>query len=202
MDAAIRASERSLRRSPYYAMRFGDRGRRFSHSDSLWLAALPDTSEAYLHRQIQWLAGVLANRGMPTLLLEAHLRLLCEALREAVPGRRADYALLAKAADNLRAARELRVSNDDVLRLAQGFARRCGLGDTHTTRATGRMFVAAVADEASGHIQAVTTIVEWFQGVAIFQQGSWMEAMHQTMADARTVATSTPVESVGPAASP
>lgn len=78
--ASVMAGLRCWRAYPYFEARYGDRGRRFSSSDSAWLATLVEESEIVVAGQVDWLGRVLASRGMPTQLLEVHLGLLHEEL--------------------------------------------------------------------------------------------------------------------------
>ena len=67
-------------RVPYYAERYGERGRRFTASDAAWLASLSGQTEAVVADQTLWLGRLLAVRGMPTMLLERQLEMLVEEL--------------------------------------------------------------------------------------------------------------------------
>lgn len=71
---ALRCAEAAWGRFPYLAMRYGDRGRRFTNSDSCWLVSLYDLEESLVIKNLQWLRTVLASRGLPTMILEDHLR--------------------------------------------------------------------------------------------------------------------------------
>src|SRR5207245_1203744 len=81
-----RAGAQSWERFPYYARRFGERGRTFTDRDSLWLAGLAARPEGDLPAQVEWLGGVLAARGMPRWLLECHLEVLYRELDRLAPG--------------------------------------------------------------------------------------------------------------------
>jgi hypothetical protein len=108
--AGLRAGHRSWLRFPYYRWRYGDRGRRFTWSDSAWLAALPALRKANAWHQIEWLARLLSSRGMPQLMTEDHLVLLHEEVCRAVPKRAAHYAVLAEGAAMLREGRRRHMS--------------------------------------------------------------------------------------------
>jgi hypothetical protein len=90
LELSIRVADDAMNDFPYLRFRFGERGGRFARSDGAWLATLCRESEASANRRVEWLGGVLSVRGIPTLCLEHHLRLLHEALRgqggPAVPG--------------------------------------------------------------------------------------------------------------------
>jgi hypothetical protein len=92
LAAARRATERSIERFPYYTARYGERAMRFGDSDGAWLALVAVENTSHVLDQTAWLASVLASRGMPTLLMDLHLRFLREELSRAVPGDADRYA--------------------------------------------------------------------------------------------------------------
>src|SRR3954469_7054192 len=73
LRAAVRAAQRSIDAMPYYGARYGERGSRFATTDSAWLVSLARLGEDRAVNQVEWLARVLAARGMPSWLLETHL---------------------------------------------------------------------------------------------------------------------------------
>lgn len=85
LRAAVRAGHRSWVAAPYYAIRYGTRGLRFTTSDSAWLAGLVGAGQQVVDQQVGWLSRVLAARGMPTWLLQSHLEVLVEEVRAAAP---------------------------------------------------------------------------------------------------------------------
>jgi len=113
IEAAVRAGEKCLRQIPYFEARYGERGRRFTSSDSAWLVTLSDLDDEQAIEQVLWLGRVLAARGMPRLTLQIHLELLFEELANAVPARRERYETLQRAARALHEARCWQI--DDAL---------------------------------------------------------------------------------------
>jgi hypothetical protein len=53
--------------------RYGERGWRFSLSDSGWLQTLRELSPDAARAQLLWLSNLLAARGMPRYLMARHL---------------------------------------------------------------------------------------------------------------------------------
>jgi len=147
LAAGQRAAARSYEEFPYYAARFRERGMRFGISDSGWLLTLCDLSRTRALEQIDWLASVLAARGMPRLLLERHL----EILREELPTPRC--AMLTTAARHLRAKRLRYIDEETARNLAATFA--------EPLPNLGALLVAAVSDEADGVAHAVESILRW-----------------------------------------
>ena len=162
IEAAMLAGMDSWAQTPYYGYRYDDRGRRFTRSDSAYLAALSHYPDAIVERQISWLAGILANRGMPTVLLESHLRTLTQRLTEAVPERRDTYRRLEDQADRLRAMRLRTLPRAHWSSLQDAFCREQERDRKDPLyRGTAKMVIGAVVDVAHGHRHARRSLVDW-----------------------------------------
>ncbi|WP_437736361.1 hypothetical protein [Sorangium sp. So ce1335] len=185
--AALRAGELSLELSPYYGFRYGERGRRFTSSDSAFLVTLATHPLPVVERQIRWLAGLLSNRGMPSVLLEQHLRVLHRVLCRAIPRRAASYARLLEAAALLLEARRAHLADDDVRALCRWFVREAGLPPTRLALGTGWLLAGAVADERSGIRCAVSSVASWFTDPELFPP-RFAAAVESTLAQARAAA--------------
>ena len=168
VEAALRAGRLSLRMTPYYGFRYGERGVRFTRSDSAFLATLPEHPEATIKRQVEWLAGVLSNRGMPSLLLEQHLRVLARTLTRAVPEKRDFYRALFVASEGLRARRTALLPEGVGRPIGETFPEAAGLPYTRLARGTGHLLVAAVADERAGMPNAVPSVEAFFLDATVF----------------------------------
>jgi hypothetical protein len=184
IEAAMRAGIISQRCTPYYGLRYGERGMRFTRSDSAWLVTVAGYSDATAQRQIGWLAGVLANRGMPSLLLEQHLGVLARQLTRAVPERRDAFRTLTRAAAWLGAQRRGAIPDETATRLASAFVSAAQLPDTRLSRSTGGLIVAAVADERLGQTNAVASLESFFCDRALFP-ARFVEAVRTTVRRAR-----------------
>lgn len=202
LAAALRAGERSWARFPYYAARYGERGRRFTGSDSAWLAALVGHDVAVVEQRVLWLGVVLAARGMPQWLLELHLEVLHDALCAEMPTRRDSYATLLAGARALRAQRERYLVSELLVAHTNAFAARVGSELNSCLPETGGLIAAAVADEAAGIALAVTSLVPWLTDPARFQ-ARWIAAVEETLTEARLhVQTSTRTAVKGPSGQP
>jgi len=184
LDAAIRAGEESLRRAPYYLARFGERGQRFTRSDSAWLATLADTDQGHVDQQVEWLGSVLSARGMPRLLLEQHLEVLADTLAAAVPERAVAYEKLRRAGARLRARRVAALADEDLAALAGRFDALTGEEWARPLPGIGALLVAAVIDEARGTERAVSSLVDWVGDRNLFS-ARWVAAVEETVRAAR-----------------
>lgn len=159
--AASRAVRRSWARFPYYARRYGERGRRFSASDSGWLITLCDLDQRAADHQARWLGELLSARGMPQWLLECHLRMLEEELVAARPHGAAHYARLGQAAAAMREERARWMPDERLAELSASFDRRVGEPLNRQHREMGAILATAVADERNGIRTAVTSVTSW-----------------------------------------
>jgi hypothetical protein len=186
LGAALRAGERTRQRFPYYERRYGDRGRRFTHSDSAWIVTLthlPHRAEA----QLRWLGALLAARGMPRWLLEEHLETLHAELLSSVPEERAAYDCLHQVTAVFRAERLSHLDEATSSELAQGFDRRVGPTVVAALPEAGRLIVAAAAEERVGLDRVVDSLMEWLADPTRFP-AEWVAAATETLASARDAA--------------
>ncbi|MBL0264044.1 MAG: hypothetical protein IPQ05_09235 [Leptospiraceae bacterium] len=85
IEAAFRAGITTWEEFPYYAWRYGLRGKQYTRSDSVWLVTLCELEEEVVIEQVHWLGRVLASRGMPQWLLAVHLKNLVYELGKVHP---------------------------------------------------------------------------------------------------------------------
>jgi hypothetical protein len=119
--AAEAATRLSWKEFPYYAKRYGERGWRFSLSDSGWLRTLSELSLDAAKSQVLWLANLLAARGMSRFLMERHLQHLHAQLLVTVPERSENYRFLLDLSAYLKGLRVVHVSEDRFTLLASEF---------------------------------------------------------------------------------
>ncbi len=183
VEAARRAAEVSLRVFPYYRERFGDRARMFGASDGAWLITLCRGEREYVRRQVLWLAGVLAARGVPGWLLERHLDFLHGELLGLTEAPQRCRPLL-DAAHMLRDDRRRSLPDAAFTRIAADFEARADAEWMRRLPGMGSILVAAVADEAAGIGRAVHSMLSWAANPALFPH-AWIAAVRSTIADAR-----------------
>lgn len=163
---------------PYFAWRYGERGRAFGRSDAGFLVTLLSLDEPMAKAQVNWLAGVLAPRGMPSLLLETQLESLGRTLRR-LQGTGGDR-LLALAA-GLRGRRTMAISESTIATCeALSFAAASGI---RRRRGIGRLIAAAVADRSTGLGEFDDALVRWL-ATADPQDSAWLDGCRAAHAHA------------------
>ncbi|MEZ4453266.1 MAG: hypothetical protein R3B09_27635 [Nannocystaceae bacterium] len=174
---ALIAGIRCWRDFPYLEARYGRRGRRFTSSDSAWLATLAEASpKATLHK-IRWLGRLLSLRGLPSRILEAHLVCLIEELEGYGGVDRPSLRALVMAAESLRRGRARCFHDADVARLEASFATTIDPQSpgSWAFEAPG-LIVAAIADECNGIVGALAGLTRWLGDPKLFGE-VWSEAV-------------------------
>lgn len=181
--AAEAATRQSWREFPYYPRRYGERGWRFSLSDSGWISTLSDSTDSEALTQLRWLAQLLAARGMPQYLLERHLFHLHAALTEVMPGDVMRYARLHRCADALRAQRVGKIPEEQFVALARDFEFRARNSESRIPN-MGVVLVSAVVDDALGLGDVARNVGDWATDESRFD-ASWRTAVRDTVSAAR-----------------
>lgn len=185
--AAEAATRLSWREFPYYAKRYGERGWRFSLSDSGWLQTLCELSPDAARSQMLWLANLLAARGMPRYLMERHLEHLHAELLARMPDRAGRYDFLRLLSAQLREIRNASLPSAAFASLASDFdARTRDCRDA--VKNMGVVIVAAVADDAGGIGNVLGKVSEWAGDPARFDL-EWIQAVQAIIAQARAALT-------------
>lgn len=161
LEAALRAARRCWDEFPYFAIRYGSRGRRFADSDAAWLASLSDLSARVIADQVLWFGRVLSCRGMPTLLLERQLELLADEL--AGKGKAGAEEVLFQAAADLRKAREQWMPPDCWARTRKRLAELPVLSRAADLPDLPSIFSAALADQRAGIPECLHSLMNWLR---------------------------------------
>jgi heme oxygenase len=187
IQAALKASNRGWSEFPYYEQRYGDRGKRFSDSDTCWLATLTRLDPESIQKQIEWLGRVLSTRGMPMIMLEFTLKFLHAELVKEVPAKKITYEKLSKASETLRKRRINIMSEKEFEALSREFDQAVGaeLAEKYTN--TGKLLVSSVIDEKIGINGAVAAIQGWLTDSDRFPE-NWIEAINSTIEKANHIA--------------
>ena len=185
LAAGSAAVERTYQVFPYYQLRYGERGRAFSASDSGWLMTIADLDDAAALSEIQWLNKVLAARGMPSLLMEVHLRHLAQELDALVADGQQQWADRAerfrRIADALQGARRLVMPAEEADALVSAFVAAAPAPEAARLPHTGELLAAALADERDGVRQAVPSVLSWLADAERFPR-AWLAAVHALVA--------------------
>lgn len=187
VQAALQASSRAWAAFPYYEARYGERGRRFSDSDTCWLVTLTRLDQDSMQGQIDWIGRVLATRGMPRLMLECGLRCLHEELSRTVPDHEEMYKKLLKSAGLIAKEREAVIPAETRQSLSEEFDAAVGSEWAARYPGTGKLIAAAVVDEKCGIQGAVAALLDWLTDGDRFP-GSWVEAVYKILEKARQIA--------------
>jgi heme oxygenase len=182
--AALRAGERSWLQLPYYDMRYGMRGRRWTWSDSAWLVTLTRLAPERVIQQVHWLARYLSTRGMPQWTMELHLLLLYEELVKALPEQSVLYEKLLIAANTLAVTRRMHLDDDSFAALIGAFDAEVGSEWSARLPGSGGIVVSAVIDDAAGIVKALDSVASWMCDPTRFPS-HWVAAVRRTIADAQ-----------------
>lgn len=185
--AAVRASRIMWRAFPYLNFRYGERGKRFGNSDSAYFLTLLGYDQEMIDRQIDWMVGLLAPRGMPSFVVEAHLLALYRVLRRTSTNKPSIDSLLC-AATRLRDLRRDRFSDAEIAAFGARFAARAGFPEKRWARGVGALLACAVADELNGVKLAAEGLEGWFTDRAVFPR-PWIDAAKATVRAARRLGT-------------
>ncbi len=179
IEAALKASDRGWVEFPYYKQRYGNRGKRFSDSDSCWIVTLTDLDQETLNLQIDWLCRVLATRGMPSIMMEQTLKYLAEELTRALPDKAACYSKLTASADALEGLRMKWFHGTDFNSLVTRFDVAVGPEMAKKYKNIGCLIVSAVADEKNGIEGSVDILQKWLTDKERFPD-EWIQIVNET----------------------
>ncbi len=161
IEAAEAAGLRLRLAYPYLVWRWSARGERFSVSDAAWLITLADQQQSVADAQVDWLAQILAPRGMPRLLLQRTLEVLYEELLVRLAGRAEAWARLLGAADRLAAQRRAVLDDAALDRISGAFNRAVGPDWRARLPGTGALIAAACVDERLGPVGSRAATCDW-----------------------------------------
>ncbi len=182
LAAAERAGDACWRLFPYLDRRYGERGRRFTSSDSAWLVTLAELDQPSADQQVLWLGNVIAARGLPRIILESQLVLLHQELCESVPGRHERYERLRGASHLLHSRRTALLPDAQFDAIAARFETRTGPLHDRVPH-VGVLIVSAVLDATDDVPSAVESLTGWLTEPSRFSE-AWIRAVTETVAEA------------------
>jgi heme oxygenase len=174
---ALRAARAAWTKYPYLARRFGDRGKRFTDSDSCWLVALARMPAATAMRNLAWLRTVLASRGIPTAILEGHLHAIAREFAGQADKRAGFDGFLA----SLDAERQALGGAETISRVVDRFDRRFRGCAGRTVESASQLIASAWMDERAGIAGALAAVRDWFTDGERFSD-DWIATVHALVA--------------------
>lgn len=174
---ALRCSEAAWRRYPYLAMRYGDRGRQFTNSDSCWLVSLYDLDEALVIANLQWLRTVLASRGLPTIILETQLGIIDADVAEHERARWQTSTGFRAMLEQLQAQRDALIDAHRHDALVAQWQSRFDTCAGRRVRDAANLLIAAHLDSASGVERAWDVTRSWFVDPHTFSS-QWIDTVN------------------------
>lgn len=185
---ALRAARTAWQLYPYLEHRFAGRGQRFTNSDGCWLVALARLPVEAATRNLEWLRGVLASRGIPTVILEAHLHAILQALTSEFADQREMQERYQRFLAKLEAEREaLDGGAARLAKLVAAFDRRFRGCVGFRVASAAQLIASAWIDEQSGIAGALAAVVDWFTDGQRFSQ-DWIADVRLLVADLNTKA--------------
>jgi len=118
----------------------------------------------------------LSNRGMPSWILEVHLRVLYRQLIRTIPANAQKYVTLIRSAERLRGISEDRISAPCAQQLVADFATVVGPSSNSLLTSAAQLLVSAVSDEKSGVKNAVSSLETWLVDVPKLREIAAMRA--------------------------
>lgn len=170
---ARRAAALVWRAAPYLAFRYGERGRAFALSDAAWLVTLAALPRDARLAQVEWLAGLLSPRGMPSCLLEIQLRAIA---RVGARGEWSGAEALADGARHLETRRHSVLSEESFQLAGQLFSEI--VGPSRLANGTGKMVASAEVDVALGFSPSSASFTAWF-GATHMVAPRWLDAIER-----------------------
>lgn len=162
IDLALRVGRAAWQKYPYLERRFGERGKRFTSSDSCWLVALTRMPVEIATKNLEWLRTVLASRGIPTIVLETHLRVIAQAFADSFPEQIDKRERFDRFLSNLDAERRALGGASAALSLIEPFERRFRACAGSTVESAAQLIASAWIDERSGIAGALAAVRDWF----------------------------------------
>jgi hypothetical protein len=174
-----RAVATTWRTTPYYRMRFGVGAMGHSLSDTAWMMSVADADRDYAEAQLDWHRRVLANRGMPSALVDEHIETL---IRHAARHRLPQVPALEELLERKRARARARLEEREAFALERRFVR--ATGEHPYCAAVGRWIASAAVDEASGAPRALVSLLAFLADRERFP-ADWCAAAEALAARAR-----------------
>jgi hypothetical protein len=178
IDLAIQAAKVAWEKYPYLEHRYGERGRRFTNSDSCWLVTLVRAPrEVVVTKSLEWLRSVLASRGIPTVILEFHLQAIRQAICMEFPERAKMQIQFDPFLSDRRAERRRFFGAESGSHLITVFDKRLRACTGFKVEPAAELIISAWVDEHCGISGSVSALRGWFTDVERFST-HWIANVH------------------------
>ncbi len=181
IELALRAGRKAWNRYPYLKQRFGERGERFTSSDSCWLAVQYLQSPHAATRSLQWLRTVLSTRGLPTIILEDHLKELNREF-DLLNGKSAESSSFDPFLLSLADERKRFFNDQATLEMHLRNQLRFKNWAPEEVLEMSRLITSAWMDEKSGRNGALSSTLAWFTDTARYS-AEWIILVHQFVSE-------------------
>ena len=183
IDLALRAAKVAWEKYPYLEHRYGERGRRFTDSDSCWLVTLTRAPrQVAVTKALEWLRTVLASRGIPTVILEFHLDAILRAVRVEFPEQRDMQTQFDPFLSDRNSERRRLFGADSRSRLIDMFDQRFRVCTGFKVESTAELVASAWVDEHSGMTGSLSSLCNWFTDGERFST-DWIASVHELLVE-------------------
>jgi heme oxygenase len=183
IQAAIAAGLKCWNEFSFYEKRYGERGKRFTSSDSVWLVTLHELSLELANNQVKWLAKYLANRGMPVITMEFQLKCLYEELVKLIPENEQKYKTLLLVSEQLKNERFKNIPEaifEKSNSIFTDFCIQLNVSD-EPMKNTGKLIASSISDSKNGMEESLQNFKTWLTNPDLFSQ-NWIQSVEKTYA--------------------
>ena len=183
IELALRAAKVAWEKYPYLEHRYGERGRRFTDSDSCWLVALLHAPRGVVvTKSLEWLRTVLASRGIPTVILEFHLQAIQQALCVKFPERSEMQIQFDPFLSDREAERRSFFGAESRPHLIDMFDQRFRARTGFKIESAAELVASAWVDEHSGISGSLFSLRSWFTDGERFST-DWIASVHEVLVE-------------------
>jgi hypothetical protein len=183
IDLALRAAKIAWERYPYLKYRYGERGRRFTCSDSCWLVTLTHApGQAAVKKALEWLRTVLASRGIPTVILEFHLQAILRAIGVEFPEQPDMHIQFDPFLSDREAERRRLLGAESQSHLIDVFDKRFRACTGFKVEFAAELVTSAWVDEHSSIPGSLSALCDWFTDVERFST-DWIANIQELLVE-------------------
>ena len=183
IELALRAAKVAWEQYSYLEHRYGERGRRFTDSDSCWLFTLARAPrETVVTNALEWLRRVLAVRGIPTVILEFHLMAILIAIESEFPKQPIERIQFDQFLADRKAERRRLVGAASRSHLVDVFEQRFRACTGFKVELAAELITSAWVDEHSGISGSLSALCSWFTDIERFS-ADWIANVHELLVE-------------------